>query len=204
MEIKVLPLGHIKANCYLISSKEAAVVIDAGFYSPKVCEFLQANSDKQRLILLTHAHFDHIGGAERLRNETGVKIAIGEKDNEDLSNPYKNLSDKFHAHITPFSADILLKHGERISVGDIEFKVIHTPGHTVGGVCYLTGDILFSGDTLFYRSVGRTDFDGGDYSELMYSIKELFKLPDNTTVLSGHGIETTIGQEMLYTPFINF
>ena len=126
MRIKTLHLGLIKTNCYLISTEMAAVVIDPGFDRPETLEFLKDNSDKERLILLTHAHFDHIGGAETLREKTGVKIGIGELDADGLADTDINLSDMFHANIVPFKPDLVFKNGDKITVGDIEFKVIET------------------------------------------------------------------------------
>lgn len=202
MEIRALRLGYIGVNCYLVSTEKAAVVIDPGFKNEKVTEFLQKNSNKEKIILLTHAHFDHIGGADDLRSLTNTKIAIGEFDAEGLKDTNKNLSDRFHAKLKPFSADILLKNDDEFYVGDIHFKVIHTPGHTSGGVCFLTDDILFSGDTLFFESVGRTDFFDGDAKALEKSVKELYKLNDNTRVLPGHGPETTILHEKKNNPFV--
>lgn len=201
MRIKTLHLGLIKTNCYLISTEMAAVVIDPGFDRPETLEFLKDNSDKERLILLTHAHFDHIGGAETLREKTGVKIGIGELDADGLADTDINLSDMFHANIVPFKPDLIFKNGDTIKVGDIEFKVIGTPGHTVGGICYLTGDCLFSGDTLFENSVGRTDFPGGDIKALKRSVKKLMTLPADTKVYPGHGYSTTIAREKEYNMF---
>ncbi len=202
MEIKVVALGHIQANCYLLSSEKAAVVIDPGFESEVVNDFLIQNSDKERQILLTHAHFDHIGGALLLRESTDTKIGIGRLDANALKDNRLNLSDMFGAQLTPFSADITFEDDDVFSVGDLEFKVIHTPGHTVGGVCYLTGDVLFSGDTLFLGSIGRTDFYGGDFTTLKKSVKRLYDLDENLIVLSGHGPQTTIKNEKFYNPYI--
>lgn len=202
MEINVVVLGHIQSNCYLVSSEKAAVVVDPGFNSAAVTEFLKQNSNKERLILLTHSHFDHIGGADNLRNETDTKIGIGEFDNPALSNTKINLSELFHAKLSPFSADILFKDGDIFTVGDLCFNVIHTPGHTVGGVCYQIENILFSGDTLFCGSIGRTDFYGGDYAVLESSVKRLYTLDDDITILSGHGEATTIHNEKISNPFI--
>ena len=202
MEIKVIRLGHIAVNCYMISSDKAAIVIDPGFSATVVENFLLENADKEKIILLTHAHFDHIGGAADLRDVTDTDIAIGEKENFALSDTEYNLSDRFHAHLEPFSADILLKDGEEFSVGDISVKIIFTPGHTVGGVSYLIDDVLFSGDTLFNLSIGRTDFPGGDLKVLKESLNKLFLLDGDTTVLSGHGEPTTIGFEKENNPFL--
>ena len=203
MEIKVLTLGHIAVNCYLVSTDKAAIVIDPGFDSPIAEKFLIENPDKERLILLTHAHFDHIGGALALAGATDTKIAIGEKENFALSDSDVNLSSRFHANLEPFSADILLRDNEEISLGDLKIKTIFTPGHTVGGVSYLIGDVLFSGDTLFNSSIGRTDFPGGNFNTLIQSITEkLFLLDGKTTVLSGHGDATTIAFEKANNPFL--
>lgn len=202
MEINVLPLGHIGSNCYMISTEKAAVVIDCGFESDAVNAFLKENSQKECMILLTHGHFDHIGGAESLRKETDTKIAIGALDAALLEDTELNLSDRFHAHLLPFKADILLNDGDVITVGDLTFKVIHTPGHTKGSVCFLCENYLFSGDTLFDASIGRTDFPGGDFETIKSSIKKLYNLSDDTIVLSGHGNRTTILKEKLHNPFI--
>ncbi|MBQ6825041.1 MAG: MBL fold metallo-hydrolase [Clostridia bacterium] len=203
MEIKALPLGYIRVNCYLIKTEKAAIVIDPGYKNEKIDEFLLENEDKERLILLTHAHFDHIGALPLLRDKTGVKIAIGEDENELLADASLNLSDRFHAHIPPFSANVLLKDLEEIQVGDIKIKTIFTPGHTKGSVCYLINDILFSGDTLFFESVGRTDFPTSDFNLLASSIKRLYVLPDETVVYSGHGESTTISHEKIFNPYFN-
>lgn len=202
MEIKKLVLGELEVNCYLISTEKAAVVIDPGFRSNEALEFLKNAKDKERLIMLTHAHFDHIGFADELAEITDTKIAIGEKDAPALSDNYINLSAPFGDPLSPFEADMLLTDGQDVEIGDILFKVIHTPGHTVGSVCYLIDDILFSGDTLFNASIGRTDFPGGSFSQISSSIKKLYALPESTVLLSGHGEQTNILNEKRYNPFV--
>ena len=202
MEIRAIHLGLSKTNCYLISTDKAAVVIDPGFKTEITADFLKANEGKARMILITHAHFDHIGGAEALRDETGVEIGIGELDAPALKDTEFNLSDKFHAHIAPFSADRTFCDGEKFSVGDIDFEVILTPGHTVGGVSYLSGESLFSGDTLFAGAVGRTDMPGGSLKALKKSLKRLIALPNETKVYPGHGDFTTVGYEKENNMFV--
>lgn len=201
MEIKQLALGELQTNCYLISTEKAAVVIDPADYSKEVESFL-ADDEKETMVLLTHAHFDHIGGAKMLRENTGAKIAIGAVENPALSDGGVNLSSLFGEVLSPFSADILLNDGDEFTVGDICFTVLHTPGHTKGSLCYRVGDILFAGDTLFCESIGRTDFPGGDFNEISASIKKLYTLPEDTVVLSGHGEKTTIGHEKYFNPFV--
>ena len=202
MEIKTLTLGNIAVNCYLLLSETAAVVIDPGFESDEALDFLKNAPNKERLIILTHAHYDHIGYALELSRQTNTKIAIGKFDNEALLNSYVNLAVMFHTELEPFSADLLLKDGDGFAVGDIEFRVIHTPGHTVGSVSLLVDNVLFSGDTLFKESIGRTDFLGGSFGEIEKSVKKLYTLPEDTIVMAGHGENTTIGYEKNYNPYI--
>jgi len=202
MEIKVLPLGELGANCYMIKGDKGVVVIDVGAPSKAVENFLIENSDKQRLILLTHCHFDHIGGAEALREATGVEIAIGEDEAGFLADANVNLSGIFGSYLPPFYADKTVKDKETIVVGDIELKAIKVSGHTSGGMCYLCGKNLFSGDVLFYESIGRTDFPTGSFRELEASVKKLYELDGDITVYSGHGEATTIDHERKYNPYV--
>lgn len=186
-------------NCYLVSTDSAAIVIDPGYEDIRTVEFLEKNADKERLILITHAHFDHIGGADILREKTGVKIAIGEFDNPALSDNIVNEGTACGVYIEPFSADILITDNEEFSVGDIFVKAYLTKGHTIGGLCYLMDDNLFTGDILFHRGFGNTCFHGGSRREIVNSLNFLFNnfAPD-TKVFSGHGDTTTIGSEKSY------
>lgn len=200
--MKITPLNIWMTNCYLIETEKAAIIIDPAFKRQKLVDFLKENEDKERLVLITHAHFDHIGGAVNLREETGVKIGIGALDNPALSDDDLNCAASFNRSLTPFEADCLYNDGDVIKVGDIELTVITTPGHTVGGVSYITENVVFTGDTLFKVSVGRTDFAGGDFDVLEKSIKKLYTLPDETIVYPGHGESTTIGFEKQNNPFV--
>ena len=204
MTVNTIVLGEMfGANCHLIESDNAAVVVDPAEYSDQVFAFLNTNADKERLILLTHCHLDHICGADALREKTGVKIAIGEYDAIGTLDTRISLSDLFGGNHQPFEVDIKLSDGQRFTVGDLEFEAIHTAGHTVGGMCYAVCDCLFSGDTLFAGTVGRTDFFGGDGGALMESLRMLTeKFDDGVTVYAGHGPDTTIGREKRVNPYL--
>ena len=191
MNIKNLVLKD--TNCYLLESEKAAIIIDPAQNSPCTEEFFEKTKDKERLILITHAHFDHIGGAESLRNKFGVKIAVGEADNPALSDPIVNEGAQFDIIVPPFDADIMVNDGDCLSVGDITVKAYNTPGHTVGSMCYQIGDTLFTGDTLFCRGFGNTCFHGGSRRDIVKSVKWILaNFPDDMPVLSGHGEATTI------------
>lgn len=202
MQIKTLTLGKLGVNCYLVSSDKTAIVIDPAVFDKKIEDFFLENKDKEKLILLTHCHFDHIGGAEILRENFGVKIAIGENEADSLLDTNVTLSAKFHAHVAPFSADIFLKDGETFKIGDIDIFCIETKGHTVGGMCYKIGEVLFCGDTLFKQSVGRVDFPGGNLRELMASLNKISNTFSDIKVYPGHGDDTTLESERKCNPFL--
>ncbi len=205
MKVELLLGGHLATycNCYGISTDKAAIIVDPGKYTDELAAFLKNNVDKARLILLTHAHYDHIGGAEQLRQETGVKIAIGKNEEFALSDRAYNLSGRFTPIIPAFSADYTIDDEEAFTVGDINISSYETPGHTVGGMCYFMNDCLFSGDMLFLETVGRTDLPGGDMNEMKTSLDRLLWLfDDEVKVYSGHTKPTTIGHERKYNPYL--
>lgn len=205
MEVKLLLKGHLftYSNCYGVLTDKAAIVVDPGKYTLELADFLKSNADKTRLILITHAHYDHIGGALELREKTGVKIAIGKNEEFALSDKAFNLSGRFTPAIPAFNADYTIEDEEEFTVGDITIKAFETPGHTVGGMCYLMNDNLFSGDMLFYETVGRVDLPGGDINEMKQSLDRMMWIfDDEIKVYSGHGEETTIGHERKYNPYL--
>ncbi|MDI6603543.1 MAG: MBL fold metallo-hydrolase [Thermoanaerobacteraceae bacterium] len=205
LEIKRYVVGLFQSNCYIITntnSKES-VVIDPGEMIPSLIDYIQANKYKLKYILLTHGHLDHIGGVEELREKTGAPVAISSYDAEMLYDPELNLSAMGYGEIKVKPADILLNDGDILYIGDIKIEVLHTPGHTPGGISFKIDNILFTGDTLFKGSIGRTDFPGGNYEEIINSIKDkLLTQDDNTIIYPGHGEVSTIGYEKIHNPFL--
>jgi len=203
--IKRIVTPGMGANCYLVSCEKTnnAFIVDPGAGSKTILNAVKENRMDISLIILTHGHFDHIGAVEFLRKELKAKVAIHKKDAEMLTNPEKNLSRFMGMDISLSPADILLEDNEKVMIGELEVQVLHTPGHTPGSICLLTEQGLFSGDTLFAGSIGRTDFPGGSMSQLLQSIKErLLVLNDDTQVFPGHEAMTTIGKEKRMNPFI--
>lgn len=201
-------LGAFGTNCYVIACTETgeSAVIDPGFDDPWLTDVMKENVLEPKLVLLTHGHLDHIGGIAAVRRLTGARVAIHGDDAPMLTDPHLNGSARFGMPITAEPPDRLLRDGDEVRVGKLLLKVIHTPGHTLGGCCfYYAGDggHLFAGDTLFAGSIGRTDLPGGSYDTLIQSIKgRLLALPGQTVVYPGHGPATTIGDEQEYNPFL--
>lgn len=193
-------------NCYLLACERTkkAILIDPGAGSKMIESWVKDKDFEIVNILLTHGHYDHIGSVEYLRKEFNTQVAIHKDDAEMLTDPTKNLSSFLGMGVTLSPAEILLEDNQEIEVGEMSLKVIHTPGHTPGGICILTDDGLISGDTLFDGSVGRADFPGGNMQVLISSIQNrLMDLPDETVVYPGHESRTTIGREKSSNPFIN-
>lgn len=193
--------GVLNTNTYIVINEEEVFVVDPASSEQKIVQILAENKAKLSAILLTHGHFDHIGGVSKLctlaREMFGEepKILIHKEDAE-LINSYKNLGFAKGIHVDKFVPDILLVGGETLNIAGLEVKIIHTPGHTKGGVCYIVGNKIFVGDTIFFNSYGRTDLPGGDSKMLKNSIvNKLFRLQGNYTLLPGHGEPTTLDFE---------
>jgi glyoxylase-like metal-dependent hydrolase (beta-lactamase superfamily II) len=206
LRIEQYVVGQVQTNCYFAVNEETkeALIIDPGANPEALKKRLDDGGWKAAAILLTHGHFDHAGGAARLSELTGAKIYVHEAEKDTLTDEELNACWMVGLHET-YRADVFLKDEQEIDLAGFHIRVLFTPGHTPGGCCYYLPyeDVVFSGDTLFYTSVGRTDFKGGSMAMIVNSINgKLMTLPDETTVYPGHGEETTIGTERMYNPYL--
>ena len=205
MIIKELVVGPLMANCFIFGCQKTkeAVVIDPGGDADRIKMILDDLKLQIKYIINTHGHFDHVSGNGQLKEATGVDILIHPLDAPMLSRLSSNAAIFGVSVDNSPPCDRTIEEGETISFGEHTLEVIHTPGHTPGGISLFTDGIVFVGDTLFAGSIGRTDFPGGDFDTLISSIQnKLFKMHDDIRVFSGHGPETTIGRERQYNPFV--
>lgn len=205
MIVECIVVGALGANCYIVGCEETgeAAVLDPGGDSDKIKGVLDKKNLKLKYIIDTHGHIDHIAANDKLKDATGAQLLIHELDAEMLGDPMLNLSELmgFSNEFKP--ADRTLNDGDILEVGKVKLEVMHTPGHTRGGISLATDGAVFTGDTLFNVSIGRTDFPGGNYETIINSIKtKLMPLPDETAVYPGHMGSSTIGYERKHNPFI--
>ncbi|MBQ0083796.1 MAG: MBL fold metallo-hydrolase [Clostridiales bacterium] len=202
MEFKTLVLGSNQTNCYLLWDNNCAVVIDPAEPDSELLQFCENNRDKKyKYILLTHCHFDHIGGLIEAKRALDAPILIGENESEGLQTSDINLSGKWCERVVTARPDRTLADGEEIDLGNEKITVMDTPGHTKGSVCYLLTDRIYSGDTLFNLSVGRYDLPTSSVRALLRSLKKLGALDFNYKIFAGHGEETTLFYEKKYNEF---
>ena len=207
MKLTTLVVGPFEVNCYLYQDEQTndGIIIDPGASEELIFESVESMGLVPKAILLTHGHGDHIAAVEAVKDRYQVPLYIGEGEAELLANPSANVSAMFGQPIVAPEADHVVCDEQLITFGSISLKVLATPGHTIGGVCYLDEREanLFSGDTLFWGSVGRTDLPGGSAAILIESIRsKILSLPDDITCYPGHGPKTTIGAERSNNPFL--
>jgi hydroxyacylglutathione hydrolase len=214
MQIDRLVLGEYENNSYIVRKDEkttSCIIIDTGLIAEPLIDFLKKKNLHPAALIITHGHVDHIAGAAMLqKNFTKIKICIHKDDAHMLGDSVSNFSSFLGKKIESSPADVIFEEEGQIEFAGLQFTILHTPGHTPGGICLYNSDekILFTGDTLFAGSVGRTDFPGYDiekcFEQLISNIKsKLLVLPDDTTVLPGHGPGSTIGQEKLHNPYLH-
>lgn len=206
MEYRRFPMGALWTNAYLIWDGEGvALLVDPGGDPSEALDFAEEKGLRIEWVLLTHGHGDHIGGLEEARRRSAMGVAVHRADASMLTSPEENLSRWMGEPIRSAAAEKLLEDGDTFSVGQMSIRVIHTPGHTEGSSCFLVSDegseVLLSGDTLFARSVGRTDLPGGNERDLKASLVKLAELDDRLPVLPGHGPETSLGRERAENPY---
>lgn len=194
MEIKTINCGLLETNCYILSEGTDAVIFDPDGDENIILSYL--NGLTLRAVILTHGHFDHIGAVDDICRKTGADMYINAEDEEMLEDPMKNASFLLPGSSIVCTTQPLLFDGDtHLYFGDIHLEVLHTPGHTKGSSCFISGDILISGDTLFRNGIGRTDLYGGNTEEEFSSIRKLFALEGDYTVYPGHGPNTTLKRE---------
>lgn len=207
LRIQQFVVSMAATNCYLAINTQTkeTLIIDPGASAERLYEEMRKQELRPAAILLTHGHFDHAGAAAELAERCGVSVYAHEKERETLEDPRINLSGGMAGLPSRYSADVYVKDEQELDLAGFHIRVLFTPGHTAGGCCYYIPmeDVVFSGDTLFCGSVGRTDFPGGSMSVLVRSIRDkLMVLPEQTQVLPGHEARTTIEQERMYNPYL--
>lgn len=206
MKIKRIQAGMYAANCYIVYSEDEikeAVIIDPGGDYESIIKEVKNNELSVKWIVLTHGHGDHIGAVNAIKKYFNVPIMIHKDDKEMVKDSALNLSVNMSMGGISFEPDQLLSDGDKIDFGDSHLTVIHTPGHTKGGICLYSPGVLITGDTLFEGSIGRTDLFGGNYDSLMRGIKnKLLQLPEDTVIYPGHGGQSTLKKEKITNPFL--
>lgn len=206
MKTACIPVGEFGSNCWLIIDEKTndAIIIDPSPSIEKIEATLKERNLTLRYVLLTHGHFDHMTSCDDIRDRLGVPLAVHADDAVCLENSDYNAYRRFMAGDLVYRpADIILHDASVINLKNISVKVMHTPGHTMGSVCYIAEDCIFTGDTLFDRSVGRTDLTGGDDKKLMLSLKRLSSLNGDFRIFPGHGSVTTLDKQRKFNPYLN-
>lgn len=199
-----IPVGELETNAYLLHGSDSGdcLLVDPGAGAERIRDSLEQQGLTPVLILVTHCHIDHTGAVSELARRYAIPVAAHEQAAPLLQNPFNaEMAAAFGLDLPP-AADRLLRDGEVLTIAGVSWKVWHTPGHSPGSICLLSGDLLVSGDTLFAGSVGRTDLPGGDFAQLQASLDRLKTLPPHTRILPGHGEESILERELRHNPFL--
>jgi hydroxyacylglutathione hydrolase len=205
MIFEAITVGSYMSNCYILGSEKTkeAAIIDPGAEFNKIDGKIKELEVTPKMIILTHAHGDHIGAVLEFIEKYHIPVYIHEDDAKALVDSNINLTKVLFSKEVTINPDVKVKDGDKIILGDLEFEIIHTPGHTPGGISIKVENIMMTGDTLFNRSIGRTDFPGGSFDQIINSIRnKIFKYDDETIVYPGHNSPTTIESEKIGNPFI--
>lgn len=200
MDIKIINNNSMSTNTYIVSIEKEAIVIDPVGNMNTILDYIEKNELKVKYILLTHGHGDHIGLVPELKQATGAPIYVHSEDEEMINDSLINLSVHFEKTVS-FKSDYHYDHKDDLKLGEETIKIIHTPGHTKGSVCIQIGDALFTGDTLFKGSIGRTDLYGGDYNTILQSLHKIKTLDLNLKVYPGHGPSSQLSTECTTNPY---
>lgn len=205
MIIKTVVVGPLEVNCYIIGCAESreTAIIDPGGDADEIIKTIESEGLKPKFIINTHAHFDHVGAVKAIQEHFKIDFMLHKDDLFLIEHLDEQVRQFGLDRVAKPDVNKFVKNGDSVSLGKISIKAIHTPGHTPGGVCYSADNNVFVGDTLFAGSIGRTDFPGSSYEQLIQSIKEnLFPLGDSVVVYTGHGPSTSIGNEKRHNPFL--
>ncbi len=204
-KVTLINFPGFTANCYLVTDKKTneSFLVDPGAYGTRQSEYIKSQGiESLKYILLTHGHYDHIMGVKRFKEDFGAEVVIHENDEDCLRSPIKSLAITHGLKFPKAEADVVVLGGDSLTFGEDKIEVIHTPGHTKGCVCYKLGDMLFTGDTLFKGTVGRTDFPGSSYVEMLESLTKLKELSGDYKVFPGHEGATTLENERRNNPYM--
>ena len=204
MKIEKIVEPYFGENMYILIDEETkkCAVVDPGGASDKILNYIKRNSLELEYILLTHGHGDHIGAVNTIKSRTNAKVVAHNDEQELLNDNRKNLSYSMHCGPQELNADIYVHDKEKLELGNLKLSFIHTPGHTKGCMCIRVNDDMFTGDTLFAGSIGRTDLYGGDYRQIEESLKKLAKYEDKVKIHPGHGPSSTLGIEKMSNPYM--
>lgn len=204
MIIETIEDRFMGENTYLLGDESSGkcAIIDPGATLSDILSRVKKRNLTVEYIILTHGHADHIGTVKKLKEETNAKIVAHENERELLIDRKKNLSVRFPCGPQEFEADVYVKDKDKLAIGDLKVTFIHTPGHTPGGMCIKVGNHMFTGDTLFAGSIGRTDFYGGDFKQMNKSLSKLANQDENIIIYPGHGPTSTIGNEKRMNPYM--